>query len=59
MPSHLNSFRSSGDLNTRRNALPASSHLAKKRTARASCPVDALLALSEWGLRYERRRGAE
>src|SRR5512145_1650599 len=34
MPSHLDSFRSSDDVNTRRNGWPASSHLAKKRVGR-------------------------
>ena len=47
MPSHLNSFRSSGDLNTRRNALPASSHRAKKRRlARLALWMPFLLCLS-------------
>jgi len=47
MPSHLDSFRSSGDVNTRRNALPASSHLAKKRRlARLALWMPFLLCLS-------------
>jgi hypothetical protein len=47
MPSHLNSFHSSGDVNTRRNALPPSSHLAKKRrVARLALWMPFLLCLS-------------